>query len=73
MAEIEWESVESSNLAYIGYDEERQDLQIQFRSGAWYAYSNVPDEIYEGLMNADSKGQYFNENIKGKFEYQKVG
>lgn len=57
-------SVESSNLASVGYDESTSTLEIEFRSGGIYQYFGVPQNIYQELMNASSKGTYFDQNIK---------
>jgi len=56
--------VSSSNLAAIGYDPTAAELQVQFQTGAIYAYHNVPPEVYDGLVNASSKGTYFAEMIR---------
>ena len=58
------QSVESSNLASIGYDAENEILEIEFNHGGVYQYFDVPKNVYEELMNADSQGQYFDRNIK---------
>lgn len=42
----------STNLASGSYDDETQELEITFRSGATYAYRNVPQGIVEGLKAA---------------------
>jgi len=57
--------VESSNIASIGYDPVTSTLEIEFHSGARYQYFAVPQEIYDGLMNAPSKGAFFHQFIKG--------
>ncbi|MDE7323914.1 MAG: KTSC domain-containing protein, partial [Lachnospiraceae bacterium] len=44
--------VSSSNIASIGYD--GSTLHIRFNSGSLYAYYNVPESVYSGLMNASS-------------------
>ena len=62
--------VDSTNLARVGY--ESGTLQIEFKKGEVYQYFNVPENIYNGLMLAGSHGEYFNENIRGKFKYQKI-
>lgn len=64
-------SVSSSNLNSIGYDEESRILEIEFNTGSVYQYVDVPESIYEGLMNAESHGKYFDVNIK-KAGYQFV-
>ena len=66
-------SVESSNLASIGYDEESKTLEIQFHSGGIYQYDDVEKEIYDELMSADSKGRYFMSMIRGAYSYGRVG
>ncbi len=67
-------SVESSNLASVGYDSVISTLEIEFHNGRIYQYFAVPQEIYDGLMNAASKGSYFHNNIKkGGYSYAEVG
>lgn len=66
--------VSSSNLASVGYDENINTLEIKFHSGRIYQYYNVPVNIYNGLMNASSKGTYFDRYIKKSgYRYRKVG
>ena len=64
--------VESSNIASIGFDEDSSTLEIEFLSSAVYQYFDVPFPVYEGLMEASSKGQYFAQNIKGNYRFVKV-
>ena len=65
--------VQSSNLASVGYDSSISMLEIEFNNGGIYQYYGVPQEIYEGLMNAGSKGTYFHQNIKmAGYPYTKV-
>lgn len=58
------QSVDSSNLASVGYDVNSNTLEIEFNSGGVYQYLNVPESVYRGLMNASSHGQYFDVYIK---------
>lgn len=67
------QSVESSNLASVGYDAANEILEIAFNHGGVYQYFDVPENIYEELMNASSHGQYFDRNIKkAGYEFQKM-
>lgn len=67
------QAVESSNLASVGYDANSNTLEIAFNNGGVYQYFNVPESVYDGLMNASSHGQYFDRNIKKTgYSYQKV-
>jgi len=66
--------VQSSNLASVGYDAESLTLEIEFNHGGIYQYFGVSQDIYDGLMNASSKGNYFHQNIKlVGFAFQKLG
>ncbi len=64
--------VQSSNIASIGYDENTSTLEIEFLNNSIYQYFDVPQHIYRGLIQADSKGQFLAQNIKGVYRYSKV-
>lgn len=66
------QTVESSNLKSIGYDEFLLVLEIEFKSGAVYRYYGVPSEVHDELINAGSVGKYFNANVKSKYNFLKV-
>lgn len=65
------QSVDSSNLASIGYDAENEILEVEFKHGGVYQYFDVPENVYEELMKADSHGVYFSANIRNDYEYEK--
>ncbi len=65
--------VSSSNIASIGYDEERLILEVEFLNGSIYQYFGVPQSLYQGLMRASSHGSYLDDYIKkGGFRYQRL-
>ena len=64
--------VNSSQIAYIGYDEETNTLYVTFKNGQTYAYEGVPKEEFIELKDSDSVGSYFAENIKSSYPYTKV-
>lgn len=66
------DAVKSSNIGAVGYDYQSKTLEVEFNTGAVYQYFEVPTSIYKDLVGAASVGSYFAENIKGKFEYEKV-
>ncbi len=66
--------VTSSNLKAVGYDPATSTLEIEFQHGDIYQYFNVPKARYAGLMDASSKGEYFDAHIKkAGYDYEKVG
>ena len=68
---MERQTVSSSNLVSVGYEEASSTLEIEFNSGV-YQYYDVPSNVYTELMSASSLGSYFHHNIKGKFPYRKM-
>ena len=69
---MEMHSVQSSNINAIGYDEGSETLQIEFINGGMYQYFDVPQHVFDGIMNADSKGKFLHSNIKGAYRYSRV-
>jgi hypothetical protein len=64
--------VSSSNIASVGYDEERQELYVQFHTGTRYVYSGVPAHIYEAFFEEASPGRHFIYNVRGIYPARKV-
>ena len=61
---MEMQSVSSSNLSAVGYNFDSSTLRVEFLKGGLYEYQGVPSDVYEGLINAGSKGTYFDQFIK---------
>ena len=64
--------IASSSLLSIGYNADHRVLEIEFSTGRIYHYFNVPFSVYQGLMLAESKGEYFQSHIRDKFHYKRV-
>lgn len=64
--------VDSSNLASVGFYNDRNVLEIEFRNGRVYQYSDVPEHIFQEILKAESKGQYFNQLIRDRFVYKRI-
>jgi hypothetical protein len=65
-------SVSSSSVASVGYDPKTETLELEFHSGSVYEYSEVPPEVFRGLMEAPSKGRYFANEIRGQYPSTRV-
>ncbi|MDP2089330.1 MAG: KTSC domain-containing protein [Flavobacteriaceae bacterium] len=46
-------------------------LEVEFKRGV-YQYFDIPENVYDALMNADSRSVYFSANIRNDCEYQKM-
>ena len=66
-------SVTSTNLRSVGYDAKTQTMEIEFVNGRVYQYYDVSDTMHDELMQASSKGQFFNYHIKDSYPYSRVG
>ncbi len=64
--------VSSSSLRSIGYDARTQTLEVEFRNGAVYRYSHVPSSMWAALRGAESKGRYFQDFVRDRFETERV-
>jgi hypothetical protein len=62
--------VESSSIESIGY--EKNVLEVRFHNGGLYQYFDVPEELLVMLMQAESKGSFFNQRIRGRFSSTKL-
>ncbi|AEF45842.1 hypothetical protein SerAS12_2722 [Serratia sp. AS12] len=65
--------VSSSRIISIGYDENAQVLEIQFRDAGIYQYIGVPNRIYQDFVAVVSKGRFYDGVIKGKYLCRKTG
>ena len=79
MSEVEWEQGgDNEGKRFVrGQFNLRQalfsgTLTIYFQARGTYNYYNVPTTVWLSLMKAGSKGRYFNDNIKGKYSFDRV-
>lgn len=60
------EIVNSSAIAGFEYDTETEILSVRFTSGdKMYDYVDIPEEVVQKWMNAESVGKYFHKYIAG--------
>ena len=64
--------VTSSNIKSVGYDPKIFTLEVQFTDGRVYQYFNVPQLIYQNLLQAPSKGKFFASSIKKVYGFRRV-
>ena len=61
----------SSNIASASYDPATKTFEIEFLSGGTYRHHDVPQEVYDDWLAADSKGGAYHRTIK-RFRHTKV-
>lgn len=57
----------SSAISSSAYDEDTEVLEITFRHGGAYEYSDIPRKVNQEFLSATSQGQYYQDMIKGKY------
>ena len=65
-------AVNSTLLVSVTYAVGESILQLEFCDGAIYTYFDVPEDILNGLLAADSKGSYCNRRIRSCFRYTRL-
>tara|TARA_R110002110_G_scaffold405550_1_gene624804 strand:- start:72902 stop:74944 length:2043 start_codon:yes stop_codon:yes gene_type:complete len=69
---MEREMVVSSSVLSIGYEPTSSTLEVEFNVSGIYQYYNVPEPIFQQLMESDSKGKFINAYIKPAYPYSRV-
>ncbi len=65
--------VQSEAIMSLAYDETAQRLRATFRgNGRTYEYADVPQQLYDGLILADSIGHFFNAHIRDRYDYREI-
>ena len=59
----------SSVIRSYRYDPTEHQLDLVFVSGRRYRYHEVPEETYDAMRRAFSKGEFFNERIRDYYRF----
>ncbi len=66
---IKWINVNSTAIRKIGYDVKSMQMYIDFEdSNPIYTYCRVPESVFNSFISARSKGQFYHQFIKDKYE-----
>ena len=68
------QQVNSSLIGGIGYNALTEQLSVTMRATpqTTYVYRGVPRTTANGFAEANSKGRFFNSNIRGRFPSTKI-
>jgi hypothetical protein len=59
--------LQSTTIQSVNYTTDDQSLDVTFTSGRSYTLTGVPPDVFLALLHAPSAGQYFNNNMRGKY------
>jgi len=64
--------VDSTAIREIDYDADRAKLLVRFESGERYVYVGVPGEVHRSFLDADSKGRFFQREIRDRYPFNRI-
>lgn len=67
-----WTDFKSSFISGIAWEDGVLFVRMGDRGAIW-AYEGVPEELFHEFMDAGSKGTFYNNEIKGVYDGDKVG
>ncbi|MGE3800840.1 MAG: KTSC domain-containing protein [Candidatus Kapaibacterium sp.] len=65
-------TVRSNAIHAIGYDSERLLLEVVFKAGGIYRYAHVPPQVVRKFLASPSKGQFFQNHIRGYYSMYRI-
>jgi hypothetical protein len=69
---MDFTPIESQMILGVRYNAKTYELDVVFRTGDKYRYKNVPQFVFDGLMQAKSHGQYMHRKVLGRFKYERL-
>lgn len=67
MYELKLTTLDSELISSVTFNVEAKEMRIIFNNGDSYVYYGVPIDVYHGLLESDSKDNYFNRYIRGRW------
>ena len=64
--------VSSAGITQVGYQEDSETLEIEFTKGGVYQFFNVPPMVYDSLLSAPSKDEYYHSSIGSRFPCTRI-
>jgi len=70
--DMDWQTVTSSTIERVAYDERSMTMNIEFKNGSVYQYFDVPSTVFSELANSGSPGQYLAQNVKRSYRFARA-
>jgi KTSC domain len=67
--------ISTTGITQVGYHEDSDvhgTLELEFESGHVYRFFNVPPKVYDDLMHASSREDYYHTHIGSRFPNSRV-
>jgi len=70
--QAEKQFTDSTQVKTIWYNEEAKEMEVLFMANKRYVYYNVPLDVWQRAITAESIGKFINSEIKGKYEFKLI-
>lgn len=70
--EIGRRAMPSTAIRRLFYDSAKCELWVTFVTGRRYVYADVPSEVFEAFKTAESRGTFFNHEIRDRYPYREI-
>lgn len=67
------QQIESGGIRAVGYDPESRTLEVELPGGAVRDYAEVPEAVYESLLQAPDKEAFVRDNIAEQYQEVRAG
>lgn len=64
--------VGSKMIAARTYVATENTIYVKFKNGSFYKYTGTNKDLYDNWCAASSAGQFFNDNIKDRFDVERI-
>lgn len=72
LASFDISIINGNNIDIIGYSDRQKLFLVRFNNQNRFIYKDVPRQIYEEALKAESIGSFMNQYVKGSFRYEQV-
>jgi KTSC domain len=62
----------STAIRHFFYDSTKRELRVIFVTGRHYAYADVPSDVFDAFKTAESRGTFFNHEIRDRYACREV-
>lgn len=66
---VDFRPAKSVLIKEVEYQKIPKTMFIRFTTGQRYKYEHVPEWIFKEMQEAVSVGEYFNNNVKNRFDF----
>lgn len=70
--QISMQPVKSSLISAVSYDAMKRNLYLEFKDGKFYVYRGVTGTVAQNFLDSESRGKFFNQEIKGRYHEKRV-